>query len=437
MGLCGKSPVFQPIGKRVKKHYQALRGTRDILPDEAVRWQFVEDTARSVFARYGFREIRTPVFEATELFTRSVGEASDIVRKEMYTFERGDDSMTLRPENTASVVRAFVEHSMFRNVASGYPERYYYIGPMFRHERPQKGRQRQFHQIGVEVLGAAEPLVDAETIQMVDVFLDELGIEERELVIGSVGDETCRPGFKAALKQWLEPRLGELCEDCRRRYEENPLRVFDCKIEEDQRLLSGAPVVLEMLCGACQEHFEEVRRILDRYGIRYRVEPRLVRGLDYYERTVFEVLSDQLGSQNAILGGGRYDGLVEELGGPPIPGLGFAMGIERMILLLPERLGSTSGFDVALVSLGTEGAYAAVEMAQRLRATRLRVISPVSERPMGAQLKRANKLGARFAVFVGADEIAAGTYGVKNLLTGDQEPMDEATIIARCGENHA
>jgi histidyl-tRNA synthetase len=436
VALCDKSRVFRAIGKYVKKQYKALRGTRDILPDEASRWQFVEDTARSVFARYGFREIRTPIFEATELFARSVGEASDIVRKEMYTFERGEDSMTLRPENTASVVRAFVEHSIFRNVASGYPERFYYIGPMFRHERPQKGRQRQFHQIGVEVLGAAEPLVDAETIQMVDSFLGQLGIEGRELVIGSVGDETCRPGFKAALKKWLEPRLGELCEDCRRRYEENPLRVFDCKVEEDQRLLAGAPVVLDMLCGPCREHFEEVQRVLDRYGIRYRVEARLVRGLDYYERTVFEVLCDGLGSQNAILGGGRYDGLVAELGGPSIPGLGFAMGIERMILLLPERLGAGSGFDVALVSLGSDGAQAAVEMAQRLRGAGLTVISPVTQRPMGAQLRRADKVGARFAVFVGADEIAAGRFGVKNLRSGDQEPMDEATIIARCGANH-
>lgn len=435
MGLYDKSPFFLVVGRRVKKRYKALRGTRDVLPDEAARWQFLEGTARSVFARYGFREIRTPIFEATELFARSVGEASDIVRKEMYTFERGEDSMTLRPENTASVVRAFVEHSMFRNVATGYPERYYYIGPMFRHERPQKGRQRQFHQIGVEVLGAAEPLVDAETIQMVDVFLEELGIDARELVIGSVGDETCRPGFKTALKEWLEPRLDQLCEDCGRRFEENPLRVFDCKVEQDQRLLAQAPVVLDMLCGPCQEHFEEVRRILDRYGIRYRVEPRLVRGLDYYERTVFEVLSDRLGSQNAILGGGRYDGLVEELGGPSIPGLGFAMGMERTILLLPDERGAQFAFDVALVSLGSEGAQAIVEMAQRLRGAGLRVIAPVVGRPMGAQLRRADKVRARFAAFVGADEIASGKYGFKNMRTGDQESLDEATIIARCGDN--
>jgi histidyl-tRNA synthetase len=436
MGLCDKSPLFRSFGKSVTKRYKALRGTRDVLPEEVSRWQFLERTARSVFARYGFQEIRTPVFEATELFSRSVGESSDIVRKEMYTFDRGGDSMTLRPENTASVVRAFVEHSLFRNVASGYPERYYYIGPMFRHERPQKGRQRQFHQVGVEVLGSAEPLVDAETIQMVETFLDELGVGAHELVIGSVGDATCRPGYRAALKKWLEPRLDQLCEDCHRRFKENPLRVFDCKIERDQQMLSEAPVVLDLLCGPCEAHFAEVRRILDRYGVQYRVEPRLVRGLDYYERTVFEVLSDRLGAQNAILGGGRYDGLAEELGGPSVPGLGFAMGIERTILLLPEQRGARPGFDVALVALGRDGWETAIEMAQRLRAARLSVVFPVSERPMGAQLRRADKAGARFAVFVGADEIAAGTYGVKDLRTGDQQSMDEKAIITRCGEEH-
>jgi histidyl-tRNA synthetase len=397
------------------------------------RWQFLESTARSVFSRYGFREIRTPIFEATELFARSVGEASDIVRKEMYTLDRGGDSMTLRPENTASVVRAFVEHALYRNVAAGFPERYFYIGPMFRHERPQKGRQRQFHQIGVEVLGSAEPLVDAETLQMVEVFLDELGVGRHETLIGSVGDALCRPGYRNALVEWLEPRLGRLCEDCNRRFSENPLRVFDCKVEQDQELLADAPVMMDMLCGDCASHFSEVRAHLDAYGVDYRVEPRLVRGLDYYERTVFEVVSDRLGAQNAILGGGRYDGLVAELGGPAIPGLGFAMGIERTILLLPDDAGATSTVDVALVGLGREGFEAAARMARRMRDAGLRVVVPVAERPMGAQLKRADRMGARFAVFVGADEIARGEFGVKDLQTGKQESMDELGIIARCG----
>jgi histidyl-tRNA synthetase len=420
----------------VKKHYKALRGTRDILPDEVNRWQFLERSARTVFARYGFREIRTPIFEATELFARSVGETSDIVRKEMYTLDRGGDSMTLRPENTASVVRAVVEHALHRAIAAGYPERYYYIGPMFRHERPQKGRQRQFHQIGVEVIGAAEPLVDAETIEMVDVFLETLGIAERELVISSVGDAACRPRFREELRDWLEPRLGELCEDCRRRFVENPLRVFDCKVEADRRFLAGAPVLLDFLCDPCTTHFAEVRRRLDSYGINYRVEPRLVRGLDYYERTVFEVISGKLGAQNAILGGGRYDRLVEELGGPSIPGLGFAMGMERTILLLPEERVPAGEVDVALIALGREGWEAGVEMVRRLRAAGLGVLSPVTERPMGAQLKRADKAGARFAVFVGSEEIAAGRFGFKDLSTGVQESLDESTILTRIGEAH-
>jgi histidyl-tRNA synthetase len=420
----------------VKKHYKALRGTRDILPDEVNRWQFLERSARTVFARYGFREIRTPIFEATELFARSVGETSDIVRKEMYTLDRGGDSMTLRPENTASVVRAVVEHALHRAIAAGYPERYYYIGPMFRHERPQKGRQRQFHQIGVEVIGAAEPLVDAETIEMVDVFLETLGIAERELVISSVGDAACRPRFREELRDWLEPRLGELCEDCRRRFVENPLRVFDCKVEADRRFLAGAPVLLDFLCDPCTTHFAEVRRRLDSYGINYRVEPRLVRGLDYYERTVFEVISGKLGAQNAILGGGRYDRLVEELGGPSIPGLGFAMGMERTILLLPEERVPAGEVDVALIALGREGWEAGVEMVRRLRGAGLGVLSPVTERPMGAQLKRADKAGARFAVFVGSEEIAAGRFGFKDLSTGVQESLDESTILTRIGEAH-
>ncbi len=418
------------------KRYKALRGTRDILPEDIARWHFLEDTSRRVFERYGFREIRTPILEATELFARSVGASSDIVRKEMYTLDRGGEAMTLRPENTASVVRAFVEHSLHRNIASGYPERYYYIGPMFRHERPQKGRQRQFHQIGVEVLGAAEPLVDAETIEMVENFLDALGIEDRELVLSSVGDHRCRPAYREELRAWLEPRLHRLCGDCHRRFEENPLRVLDCKIDEDRQLLAEAPVLLDTLCADCESHLAEVRRLLDRWGTGYRIDPRLVRGLDYYERTVFEVVSGRLGAQNAILGGGRYDGLVEELGGPAIPGFGFAMGMERTILLLPEKRIPDERVDVALIALGAEGWEASVELARRLRAAGVAASTPVVERPMGAQLKRADKTGARFAVFVGRDEIAAGRYGFKDLSTGRQENLDEPTILARVGEAH-
>jgi len=416
--------------------YRSVRGAHDILPDEIQRWLFLEETARAIFGRYGFREIRTPIIEYTELFARSVGASSDIVGKEMYTFARGDESMSLRPESTASVVRAFVEHSLYRGVAAGYPERYFYIGPMFRHERPQKGRQRQFHQIGVEVLGADEPLVDAETIQMVERYLDRLGIGDRELVLSSVGDDACRPAYRAALKDWLGPLLPRLCEDCNRRYRDNPLRVFDCKREADRELLADAPTMMDALCTECRDHLDAVGGRLDRYGVGYRLDSRLVRGLDYYKRTVFEIVSSGLGAQNAILGGGRYDGLVAELGGPDIPGFGFAIGMERMALLLDESRVRQVNLDLALIALGPEGWEATVEMAQRLREAGLRVLAPVTLRPMGAQLKRADRLGVRYAAFVGKEELAAGSFGLKNLDTGEQVSLAEREIIARVGANH-
>jgi len=419
----------------MRQSYKALRGTRDILPDEVGRWQFIEQTARRVFALYGFREIRTPILESTELFARSVGESSDIVRKEMYTFKAGRESVTLRPENTASVVRAFLQHALHRRIATGFPERYFYIGPMFRHERPQRGRQRQFHQIGVEVLGADEPLADAETLQMLDEFLTGLGLGERRLVLSSVGDDNCRPRYRAELRRWLEPQLSRLCEDCQRRYAENPLRVFDCKVEADQRLLSGAPALLDMLCQPCEEHFAEVRRMLECYGVSHVVEPRLVRGLDYYVRTVFETVSGGLGAQNAILGGGRYDNLVEQLGGPHVPAFGFAIGIERLSLLLADDALGARPLDVALVGLGQDGWNACVLMAKRFREAGLATSMPLLERPLGAQLRRATRNGARFAVFVGRDELAAGRFGLKDLSSGEQVTLDEAQILARVGEH--
>jgi len=417
----------------MRQRYQALRGTRDILPDEIDRWHFLERTTHAIFARYGFVELRTPHLESTALFARSVGDSSDIVQKQMYTLQRGDESLALRPENTASVVRAFVQHSLFRGIAAGYPEKYYYIGPMFRHERPQKGRLRQFHQIGVEVLGAPEPLADAETIEMVVRLLDALGVGDRELLLGSVGDERCRPAYRDTLRGWLEPRLAELCEDCRRRYDENPLRVLDCKVERDRALLAEAPTMLDALCGDCTDHFAEVRRWLDVFGVAYRIDRGLVRGLDYYRRTVFEVSAGGLGAQNAILGGGRYDGLVEELGGPAVPGVGFAMGMERTVMLIPEERAARRREALAVVGLGPEGWEAGVRLAQRFRAAGLRAILPLCERTMRAQLKRADRLGARHAVFVGRDELAAGRYGFKDLASGEQVELDEQEILRRMG----
>jgi len=415
------------------ERHQALRGTHDILPDEIPRWEFLERTARSVLARYRFREIRTPILEATRLFVRSVGESSDIVRKEMYTIDRGADSMALRPEGTAPVVRAFVEHALYRDVAAGFPERLFYIGPMFRHERPQKGRQRQFQQIGAEVLGSADPRADCETIELVELLLDELGIAERELVLGSVGDPACREPYRERLRAWLGPHVSAMCDDCRRRADENPLRVFDCKVEHDRRILTQAPALLDGLCGECADHFAAVRGGLDAAGVSYRVDPRMVRGLDYYRRTVFEVLGRGLGAQDAILGGGRYDGLVEELGGPALPGFGFAIGMERAVQLLDAERVSQPRPDAIVVPLGGAGLAPAHALAALLRRAGWSVVVTLAERPLGAQMKRADREGARFAVFVGEDEIERGSYGVKDLASGVQESADERQLLERLG----
>ena len=407
----------------------------DILPEEVGRWQLLEATTRECFGRYGFREIRTPVLEETDLFTRSVGESSDIVRKEMYTLTRGESSVSLRPENTAPVVRAFVEHSRHRGVAVGYPERLYYIGPMFRYERPQKGRQRQFHQVGVEVLGAEEALIEAETIEMVWGLLKGLGIESIELQLGSVGDATCRPQYREALREWLRPRVAGMCEDCRRRAEENPLRVFDCKVQADLKLLADAPLMDTSLCAPCAAHFSAVKQHLNTLGVPYTENTRLVRGLDYYRRTVFEIVAEGLGAQNAILGGGRYDGLVQELGGQDLPGFGFAMGMERAAMLIPDERLARASVDVSLIALGAEGHAAAVGLAQRLRRQGLSVQLASVDRPMGAQLKRADRAAARFALFIGKDELASGRFGLKDLVRGTQEDIDEAGLVARLRTN--
>ncbi len=403
----------------------------DILPEEVGRWQFLEETTRAWLARYGFREIRTPVLEATELFSRSVGASSDIVRKEMYTIERGDQSLCLRPENTAPVVRAFVEHARHRGIAAGYPERLYYIGPMFRYERPQKGRQRQFHQIGVEVLGGEEALIEAETIEMVWSLLGALGIDSIELRLASVGDATCRPTYRETLVAWLRPRLEGMCEDCRRRADENPLRVFDCKVEADLRVLADAPTMQESLCDPCALHYSEVRHHLEALGVPYVEDAKLVRGLDYYRRTVFEITAGGLGAQNAVLGGGRYDGLVRELGGQDVPGFGFAMGMERAAMLIPDGKLPDAAVDVSLIALGPQGLEAAIGLARRLRAAGISVQMPTTERPMGAQLKRADRAAARYALFIGKDELASGRFGLKDLASGHQDEIEEAGLVAR------
>ena len=417
-------------GASLLPRYQALRGTRDILPGEVEKWQRVERIARALLDRYGFREIRTPIIEPTELFVRSVGGSTDIVRKEMFTLVLSEDSVSLRPEGTAPVVRAFVQAGLDRVAGA---DRLYYIGPMFRYERPQKGRQRQFHQIGVEVIGSDDPLVDAETIEMLLYLLEELGVSETSLALNSVGDAVCRPGYREALRAYLAPRLALLCADCNRRYEENPLRVFDCKVESCRQELAAAPAMLDHLCEDCRRHFDSVRSYLDRFGIEYMIDPRLVRGLDYYVRTAFELLSEQLGAQNSLMGGGRYDGLVKEMGGKDLPGFGWALGLERLMMLLPaDRAEATASADILIAPLDAPARTAAALAARTLRRAGVRVLLEAGERSLTSHLRRADRLGVPLVLIIGEQEVAAGGYTLRDMRSGEQRPVpvSELTRLA-------
>ncbi|HEX9190280.1 MAG TPA: histidine--tRNA ligase, partial [Vicinamibacteria bacterium] len=350
---------------------QAVRGTRDILPDEMAPWHRVEAAARDLFARYGYREIRTPVFEETELFARGIGAETDIVSKEMYTFaDRDGGSLTLRPEATAGVVRAVIEHNLLNTDPA---LKVYALGPMFRRERPQKGRYRQFHQVDVEAFGFTSPTIDAEVIELALAYLQACGVTETELVLNSVGDRDCRPAYVERLREALRDRARSLCADCQRRAETNPLRVLDCKVPEDQAAIEDLPRITDHLCGGCAEHFAEVRRQLDLLGLPYRLSPRLVRGLDYYVRTTFEVTSTALGAQSSVLGGGRYDGLVKDLGGPDAAGIGFAVGLERLALLVPAGE-KAPRCDVFLVPLATAALDRALRLQRDLRQAGLRAL---------------------------------------------------------------
>jgi histidyl-tRNA synthetase len=406
----------------------SVRGTRDILPGEVERWQFVEATARRVFERYGYAELRTPIIEREELFAKGTGEATDIVQKEMYSFvDKGGERITLRPEATPSIVRAFVEHNLEQAMAI---PKLYAIGPMFRYERPQKGRYRQFHQLDVEVFGIKDPAIDVEVIEMVWTLVGELGIAGAELVINSVGDARCRPAFTEALLASLGDDLPKLCADCNRRAATNPLRIFDCKVESCQPIIDRLPHTIDHLCDECRAHFEAVQRYLATYGIPYTISHRLVRGLDYYTRTTFEVLAPRLGAQNALVGGGRYDGLVKDLGGPDRPGIGFAAGIERLVLALPESAGASSARpDVFVVALGEAAREVALAILRDLRGGGLRVQMDYEGRSLRSQMNRANRLGAPAVVIVGEDELARGEVTLKDMKTGVQERVACAALL--------
>jgi len=380
---------------------QAINGFKDILPEATPLWQRVERCARSVFHRFGLQEIRTPVLEKTELFARSIGEATDIVEKEMYTFP--DKGITMRPEGTASLLRAFIEHGLH---VRGPVQRLYTIGPMFRHERPQKGRLRQFHQIDVEIIGATEPESDAEVMAMGRMLLDELGVNA-SLEVNSLGCPSCRPAFRNDLIAFLHEKEQNLCPDCRRRLHTNPLRVLDCKVSGCRSLVADAPSILDGLCAECGEHLEGVRENLDLLGLAYNLNPFMVRGLDYYTRTTFEFITDRLGAQAAVGAGGRYDGLIEQLGGPALPGIGFAIGMERLILLMEQgqQEEEAPGMDLCIAALGPEARRFGMQLTQALRRRGLSVAMDTRGRSLKAQMKQAGRLNCRYTLIVGEDEL--------------------------------
>jgi histidyl-tRNA synthetase len=396
-----------------------LPGTRDLLPEDIGRWQLAEESAHRIFSKYGYLEIRTPIIEPTELFARGIGKETDIVGKEMYTFpDQSGRSVTLRPEATASVVRAYLQNAMYRGTGI---TKLYYMGPMFRYEKKQKGRWRQFYQIGVEALGTDNPAADAEMIEMALWFLQSLGIQAR-LLINSVGCRNCRAAYTKILKTELKKYLPVLCEDCRRRASTNSLRVFDCKVESCQQTIRQLPVITDHLCRDCSEHFAKVRFHLKDAMIRHEIVPGMVRGLDYYSRTAFEIVSGELGAQNALIGGGRYDGLSEILGGPRVPALGFAVGLDRLVMVLPEEKHSDHRWnpELFLAYMGEAALRKAVEIARDLRHQGFRCYLDFSEGRLKNQLRFANKLNAEHVLIIGSDELASGKYPVKRLADSRQ-----------------
>ena len=415
-----------------------VRGTQDIMParftdktDAQIEcWNLVEQTARDAFRLYGFEEIRTPIIERTELFERGIGTETD-VNKEMYTFEdRDGERVSLRPEQTASVVRAYIEHGMFNQPGLA---KLFYIGPQFRRERPQKGRYRQFGQIGVEVLGQSDdPAIEAEVIEMLDWYLKQLRITGTELLVNSIGDENCRPAYIEKLREAIRERLPQLCGSCNQRYETNPLRVLDCKVEACQPYLNELPVITDSLCEPCRAHCQSFTSMLDQRGIAYTLAPRLVRGLDYYTRTAFEIIGSQLGAQNTIVGGGRYDGLSQMLGGPPAKGFGFAFGIERMIMSLPDdaarKLKQVP--DVFVAYIGERARTHSFELARRLREAGICAVVDLEGRKLKKSLAVANSLAARHALIIGDNEIDSSSYVLRDMTTGEQTNLSESDLIA-------
>ncbi len=419
-----------------RKQFRAIKGTRDILPPESMLWNWFEQAARDVFDGFNFREIRLPIFEDTSLFARSVGGETDIVSKEMYTFEdksgaasQAGDLISLRPEATASTMRAYIEHGMHTLPGN---VKLYYMGPMFRRERPQKGRYRQFYQIGAEVLGQSDaPAIDAEVMEMLTAFFRRVGLRGTTLYINSIGDKNCRPRYVELLREELSKVKHELGADSQRRIETNPLRVLDSKVPQEQEIIAKLPRISEHLCDACRDHFAKLKTELRLRGVAYQENWRLVRGLDYYTRTTFEVIAEGLGSQNAVCGGGRYDGLVELLGGPPTKGIGFAIGTDRAILSIQEsaNLPKLPGLDVFVAWMDLSTYPTAVGLAKKLRDAGLSVELPGEEMKFKKSLNLADKLGARYVLIIGSDEVASGSFTLKRMANAEQKKLSEYELL--------
>lgn len=420
-------------------NFKVPKGTQDILPGQTEKWQKVEQTIRELCHVYRYKEIRTPMFESTELFQRGVGDTTDIVQKEMYTFtDKGNRSLTLRPEGTASAVRAYVEHKMF-----GYPDqpvKLYYTGPMFRYERQQAGRYRQFVQFGVEAIGSADPAIDAEVMALAMDVYTSLGLKDLKLVINSLGDKETRDAHRTALMNHFTPVIGELCSDCQSRLEKNPLRILDCKVDAKHPAMATAPALTNYLTDASSEYFTKVKGYLDVLGISYEVDPNLVRGLDYYNHTAFEIMitGDGFGSITTLCGGGRYNGLVEDIGGPESPGIGFAMSIERLLLALEAKgieLETEDALDIYVVAMGDEAKLKAVELLSSFRTKGISADIDYADRKMKAQMKSADRANAKFVIVLGETELEEQAVNVKTMATGDQSKVEFGHLVQYVLEN--
>ena len=409
---------------------KAPKGTKDMMPDEAYKWQYIEEEFKKLCELYGYNEIRTPMFEHTELFQRGVGDSTDIVQKEMYSFQDyGKRDITLKPEGTSPVVRAFVEHKLY---AGPQPNKFYYNTPCFRYEKPQAGRLREFHQFGIETFGSKDMMADAEIICLAQDFLTKMGITDIELRINSVGCPECRKKHRAALREFLKPKYDELCDTCKDRFERNPMRIIDCKSPVCHQLVQGAPMMIDYLCDDCKEAFESLKDNLDALGVEYVVDPGIVRGLGYYTKTAFEFVTTKIGAQGTVCGGGRYDHLVEEIGGPETPGVGFGLGKERLLLTMETcgvEIPKPNGADVFIAVMGDEAKATGLKLLGQLRADGIKAQMDVMGRNIKNQFKFANRIGATKTVVIGADELANDSFAVKDMTTGEQVEVPMGKLV--------